>query len=80
MLRDTLCVQILLKDYGRKRGLEVEQAFSHIIFYYGQSSIPKPFSLHQHCRAADRNTQAGSVCGQASPQIRKNILIVKKGR
>lgn len=45
MLRDTLCVQILLKDYGRQRGLEVEKAFSHIIFYYGQCSIPKPFSL-----------------------------------
>ncbi len=45
MLRDTLCVQVLLKSYGKERGLNVTQAFSHIIFYYGQCSIPKPFSL-----------------------------------
>ena len=45
MLRDTLAVQVLLKSYGAQRGLDVKQAFSHIIFYYGQCSIPKPFSL-----------------------------------
>jgi hypothetical protein len=45
MLRDTLAVQVLLKSYGTQRGLTVRQAFSHIIFYYGQCSIPKPFSL-----------------------------------
>jgi hypothetical protein len=45
MLRDTLCVQVLLKGYGKERGFDVKQAFSHIIFYYGQCSIPKPFSL-----------------------------------
>jgi len=45
MLRDLLCVQILLKSYGKQRGLDVKEAYSHIIFYYGQCSIPKPFSL-----------------------------------
>lgn len=45
MLRDVLCVQVLLKSYGKGRGLDVEEAFSHIVFYYGQCSIPKPFSL-----------------------------------
>jgi len=45
MLRDTLCVQVLLKSYGKQRGLDVKEAFSHIIFYYGQCSIPKPFAL-----------------------------------
>ncbi|MGA2311875.1 MAG: hypothetical protein ABSF87_05845 [Xanthobacteraceae bacterium] len=45
MLRDVLCVQVLLKSYGKQRGLDVKEAFSHIIFYYGQCSIPKPFSL-----------------------------------
>jgi hypothetical protein len=29
----------------KERGLDVKEAFSHIIFYYGQCSIPKPFSL-----------------------------------
>jgi hypothetical protein len=45
MLRDTSCVQVLLKSYGKERGLDVKEAFSHIIFYYGQCSIPKPFAL-----------------------------------
>jgi hypothetical protein len=45
MLKDILCVQVLLKSYGKERGLDVKEAFSHIIFYYGQCSIPKPFSL-----------------------------------
>jgi hypothetical protein len=45
MLRDVLCVQVLLKSYGKERGLDVKDAFSHVIFYYGKCSIPKPFSL-----------------------------------
>lgn len=45
MLNDALCTQVLLKSYGKQRGLDVKEAFSHIIFYYGQCSIPKPFSV-----------------------------------
>lgn len=45
MLKDILCVQVLLKSYGKERGLDVKEALSHIIFYYGQCSIPKPFCL-----------------------------------
>lgn len=45
ILRDLLCLQVLLKSYGQQRGLEVSDAKAHIIFYYGQCSIKKPFSL-----------------------------------
>ena len=45
ILRDLLCAQVLLKSYAEQRGLEVRSARSHIIFYYGQCSINKPFSL-----------------------------------
>lgn len=45
MLRDTLCVQVLLKSYGKQREYDLNSAFSHIIFYYGKCSIPKPFSI-----------------------------------
>lgn len=45
ILRDLMCVQVLLKSYGEKRGLKVKTAHSRIIFYYGQCSLPKPFSL-----------------------------------
>ena len=45
MLRDVLCIQVLLKSYGKQRGHEAKSAFSHVIFYYGKCSIPKPFNL-----------------------------------
>jgi hypothetical protein len=45
MLRDVLCIQVLLKSYGKQRGLDVQEAFSHMIFYYGQCSIKEPFGL-----------------------------------
>ncbi|WP_171666800.1 hypothetical protein [Ruegeria sp. HKCCD6228] len=45
ILRDLLCLQVLLKSYGQQKGYEVSEATAHIIFYYGQCSIKKPFSL-----------------------------------
>jgi len=45
ILRDLLCTQVLLKSYGQSRGIDVNQARSHIIFYYGDCSIKKPFCL-----------------------------------
>ena len=45
MLRDLLCLQILLKSYGKSKNYDVLSAKSYIIFYYGQCSIKKPFSL-----------------------------------
>jgi hypothetical protein len=45
MLRDALTIQVLLKSYGKHHGKEARSAFSHIIFYYGKCSIPKPFAI-----------------------------------
>jgi hypothetical protein len=45
MLKDVLSVQVLLKSYGKERGLDVKEVFSHIIFYYGYCSIPAPFAV-----------------------------------
>lgn len=45
ILRDLLCLQILLKSYGKNKNYDVSSAKSYIIFYYGQCSIKKPFSL-----------------------------------
>ncbi|MDC1428116.1 hypothetical protein N8156_05335 [Rhodospirillaceae bacterium] len=45
ILRDLLCVQVLLKSYGSKKGFEILSANSQIIFYYGECSVGKPFSL-----------------------------------
>ena len=45
MLRDVLTIQVLLRSYGKQRGQEATTAASHIIFYYGKCSIPKPFAI-----------------------------------
>jgi hypothetical protein len=45
ILRDTLCQNMLLQSYGRQRGLIVSGSAAHVIFYYGNRSIPPPFSL-----------------------------------
>jgi len=45
MLTDALCIQVLLKSYGNERGHSCDKAFSHVIFYYGKCSMPKPFSI-----------------------------------
>lgn len=45
ILRDTLCMNMLLKSYGASRGLDVKDAEAKAIFYYGNRSIPKDFSL-----------------------------------
>ena len=47
ILRDLLCQQVLLKSYANSHGYEAKSASVHIIFYYGQCSIKKPFSLVQ---------------------------------
>ena len=36
---------MLLRSYGLQRGLEIAEAASRVIFYYGKCSIKKPFSL-----------------------------------
>jgi hypothetical protein len=45
MLRDALCVQMLLKSYGRSRNLDPLSVSSHIIFYYDNCSVHPPIGI-----------------------------------
>jgi hypothetical protein len=45
ILRDALCMQLLLKSYGQSRGLDPASVSSHVIFYYGKLSVPRPFAI-----------------------------------
>jgi hypothetical protein len=45
IFRDALCVQLLLKSYGQSRGLDPASVNSHVIFYYGKLSVPRPFAI-----------------------------------
>jgi hypothetical protein len=43
--RDLKCIQVLLKSYGEFLKYKPVSAESKIIFYYGERSIPSPWSL-----------------------------------
>ena len=45
MLRDALCVRMLLKSYGRSRNLDPLSVSSHIIFYYDNCSVRPPIGI-----------------------------------
>ena len=45
ILGDLLRTHMLLRDYGRKMGINATSAQARIIFYYGLLSIPKPLAL-----------------------------------
>jgi hypothetical protein len=45
MLRDALCVQMLLKSYGRFKNLDPLSVSSHIIFYYDNWSVRPPIGI-----------------------------------
>lgn len=45
ILSELIRTNMLLKDYGRRMGLEASQSEAKIIFYYGLRSIPEPLSL-----------------------------------
>jgi hypothetical protein len=45
ILRDTLCVSVLLRSYGISKGLDVSDSAAHVIFYYGKKSISAPFAI-----------------------------------
>lgn len=45
ILADLLRTQMVLRDYGKQRGIIAKEARARIIFYYGVLSIPKPLAL-----------------------------------
>jgi hypothetical protein len=45
ILRDVMCVQVLLKSYAEQKGYNPLNASSHVIFYYGACGLKKPWSL-----------------------------------
>ena len=45
MLRDALCVQMLLRSYGRFKDLDPLSVSSHIIFYYDNCSVRPPIGI-----------------------------------
>jgi hypothetical protein len=45
IIADLRGVQMLLRSYGERRGLDVEEAAARVVFYYGAGGIGPPWSL-----------------------------------
>ncbi len=45
MLRNALCLQLLLRSYGQSKRLDPTSVGSHIIFYYGKMSVRPPIGI-----------------------------------
>jgi hypothetical protein len=45
MLRDAICVQLLLRSYGRFKNVDPLSVSSHIIFYYDNCSVRPPIGI-----------------------------------
>lgn len=45
MLRNALCVQLLLRSYAQTKGLSPASVGSHVIFYYGNLSVAPPIGI-----------------------------------
>ena len=58
MLRDALCVQLLLRSYGQLKGLDPTSVGSHVIFYYGKMSVRSPIGI----RGDELNVHFGFPC------------------
>jgi hypothetical protein len=61
ILRNALCVQMLLRSYGQSRGLDPSSVGSHVIFYYGKLSVRSPIGI----RGTELDDHFGFPCKDA---------------
>ena len=69
ILRDALCMQLLLKSYGQSKGLEPSSVSSHVIFYYGKLSLPGPFAI----KGSELDAHFGFPCRDAVEAVNQRF-------
>ncbi|WP_420405948.1 hypothetical protein [Nisaea sp.] len=74
ILRDTLCLQILLKSYGELKNLIPQTIQSRIIFYYGKCSIGKPYSLVKNELDDHFNWNIASEVEKVNEHFREKLI------
>lgn len=74
ILRDFVCTNLLIKDYGVQRGLSVKSSRCHIIFYYGALSLPKPHALSGDELDAHFGKKVSDFVDTANAYFRKSVL------
>jgi len=80
ILRDLLCLQILLRSYGQSRGLQIGEASAHIVFYYGQCSIKKPFSLTKDELDAHFGWPVAEAGGRVNARVKERLFSILTGQ
>ena len=69
MLRDALCVQMLLRSYGQSRDLDPVSVASHIIFYYGKLSVRAPIGI----KGSEIDDHFGFPCRDAVEKVNERF-------
>ena len=69
MLRDALCVQMLLRSYGQSRDLDPVSVASHIIFYYGRLSVRPPVGI----KGSELDEHFGFPCRDAVESVNERF-------
>lgn len=74
ILRDFVCTNLLIKEYGKSLGYQVDTSSCNIIFYYGACSIPKPHALTKDELDSHFGKSIVSYVEKANSYFRKSIL------
>ena len=78
MLRDVLCVQVLLKSYGQERQ-SVQSTSSQVIFYYGKCSLPAPYSLTKNELDAHFGWNTAGPVEEVNAYLREQLFAILVG-
>lgn len=75
MLRDLVCVQVLMKAYGENSyGLEIASAESRAIFYYGACTVGAPFALTRGDLDAYFGESVVADIEEVNDYLRENLM------
>ena len=69
MMRNALCVQLLLKSYGQSKGLDASSVGSHVIFYYGKLSARPPIGI----KGSELDDHFGFPCRDAVEAVKERF-------
>ena len=65
IMRNALCVQLLLRSYGQSKDLDPASVSSHVIFYYGKLSVRPPIGI----KGNELDEHFGFPCREAVEKV-----------
>ena len=69
IMRNALCVQLLLRSYGQSKDLDAASVSSHVIFYYGKLSVRPPIGI----KGSELDEHFGFPCREAVERVNERF-------